>query len=272
MKIHKQKFWNAIGGLWSIDVNQMVVINQPIKEVFETFNDGEKLTAKFGSPCVISTSKGEPISWMNRLISGVVINYESGKKLSFTYGRRNWKGYQEKKHKSQANLEFYDLTDKGLTGTLVVLNHARVPLKYVKQVEDSWPNEIWKKWNGMIVETFSSTMPVKIKKQAMFDAIMDSTKLSELTDSSCTINRQMKIFKMYNDTVIGMIAEDGDIIRFHWRNKEWPEDYYSEVVFDFDEHKKPALVLIHRYIPTAFYKKTAEVWEEFLKRASVRTN
>jgi len=141
----------------------------------------------------------------------------------------------------------------------------------------------------MIVETFSTTIPVKIRKQAMFDAIMDSTKLSELTDSSCTINRQMKIFKMYNDTVIGMIAEDGDIIRFHWRlvvehveriekadrvnrNKEWPDDYYSEVVFDFDEHKKPALVLIHRYIPTAFYKKTAEVWEEFLKRASVRTN
>lgn len=230
----------------------MVVINQPIKEVFETFNDGEKLTAKFGSPCVISTSKGEPIS-----------EEETGSKLNLL---RACNGTHV------LTLEFYDLTDKGLTGTLVVLNHARVPLKYVKQVEDSWPNEIWKKWNGMIVETFSSTMPVKIKKQAMFDAIMDSTKLSELTDSSCTINRQMKIFKMYNDTVIGMIAEDGDIIRFHWRNKEWPEDYYSEVVFDFDEHKKPALVLIHRYIPTAFYKKTAEVWEEFLKRASVRTN
>jgi activator of HSP90 ATPase len=117
---------------------------------------------------------------------------------------------------------------------------------------------------------FTQRVTVNAPVQAIYDILMDSHKHSELTGSSAKVSRKVGgAFKVYDGYAYGKNVElvEGRRIVQTWRAQEdeWPEDHFSEIVFDLTPlgKTKATIDFSHRRVPTPLVKNFKDGWRKY---------
>ena len=90
----------------------------------------------------------------------------------------------------------------------------------------------------MNTKTIRQSVTFKASPHEVYEALMDSKKHSEITDSQANISRQTGgKFSVYGGDIGGVNLElvPGHKIVQSWRYSDWPEGHYSRAVFSLKE-------------------------------------
>ncbi|MFZ1687929.1 MAG: SRPBCC domain-containing protein [Flavobacteriales bacterium] len=117
---------------------------------------------------------------------------------------------------------------------------------------------------------FTQRITVNAPSQTIYDILMDSRKHAKLTGSAATVSRKVGgAFEVYDGYAFGTNVElvEGRRIVQTWRalEDEWPEDHFSEVVFDLTpvSKTKTAIDFAHKRVPTSLVKSFKDGWRQY---------
>ena len=117
---------------------------------------------------------------------------------------------------------------------------------------------------------FTQRVTVNTSAQEIYDILMDGRRHAKLTGSAAKLSRKVGgEFAVYDGYAYGTNVElvEGRRIVQTWRAQEdeWPEDHFSEVVFDLTpiNKTKTAIAFAHKRVPTALVQNFKDGWRQF---------
>jgi activator of HSP90 ATPase len=122
----------------------------------------------------------------------------------------------------------------------------------------------------MRTKNINQTITFKTEPAKLYDALTDSTKYREFTHDRADVSKEVGAhYSAYSDYITGVNMElvpEKRIVQT-WRASDWPEGYFSKVVFDFKKVKKGTKVsFTHMGVPYEFYEDIKEGWDDFYWR------
>ncbi|OGN92852.1 MAG: hypothetical protein A2Z75_07305 [Chloroflexi bacterium RBG_13_50_10] len=119
----------------------------------------------------------------------------------------------------------------------------------------------------MKTKTVSQSVTFKTTPHEVYEAIMDSKKHSEFTDSQASMSRKTGgKFSVYGGDIAGVNLElipDQKIVQ-SWRYSDWPEGHYSKVTFSLKAVKEGTrLTFTQTEVPDEHYEDIAQGWRDY---------
>lgn len=118
----------------------------------------------------------------------------------------------------------------------------------------------------MKTRTIKQTVEFKARPGEIYECIMNSKKHSAFTHSWCRIGRSVgDKFTAYDGYIEGENLQlvPGRKIVQSWRASDWPQDHYSEVIFEFETSDNgTTLRFTHKKVPEEFADEISEGWKE----------
>ena len=119
----------------------------------------------------------------------------------------------------------------------------------------------------MKTKDIRQSVTFKATPHEVYEAIMDSKKHAEFTDSQVTIRREVGgKFSIYGGDIEGTNLElvpDRKIAQ-SWRYSDWPEGHYSKVTFSLKEVAGGTrLTFTQTGVPEEHYEDIAQGWRDY---------
>ena len=122
----------------------------------------------------------------------------------------------------------------------------------------------------MKMQTIQQEIIFAAPAHKVYELLMDEKLHAEFTESDVSININIGgVFSIYDGYITGKNVElikNKKIVQL-WRAEEpaWPKQHFSEVIFNFSEHKNFETILIfeHRYVPEAVAKSIENGWVKY---------
>ncbi len=118
----------------------------------------------------------------------------------------------------------------------------------------------------MKTKTINQMVTFRASAHEVYEALMDSGKHSEFTDSACSISREVNgEFSAYDGYIEGInkeLVSDEKIVQ-SWRATDWPENHYSQVTFLLDETGDvTSLTFTQTGVPEDYYDDIFQGWHD----------
>ena len=192
------------------------------------------------------------------------------KRICFTYAQKDW----PTGHQSMVELDFEAINlGPDTETTQLTLKHKNVPAKFVAATYDSWMTDFWVKLSAVQTKDISGSVILRsIGPEALFHTLLDSSKLSGLTASSCSIIPEAGTsYHMYNKSIKGQVV---DLVPFSkivlsMRDFEWPYSHLSTFTVQLGEMDAGRGVLFsytQTHVPVQAALDCAQKWDTFLKK------
>jgi activator of HSP90 ATPase len=119
----------------------------------------------------------------------------------------------------------------------------------------------------MHTRTIRQSVSFKVNPHKVYEALMDSRKHSEFTDSQAKISPEIGgKFSVYDGEIEGVNLElvpDQKIVQ-SWRYSDWPKDYYSQATFSLKEVPGGTrLTFSQTGVPEEFYDDVRQGWRDY---------
>jgi activator of HSP90 ATPase len=118
--------------------------------------------------------------------------------------------------------------------------------------------------------SFRQQITLNAAPETVYDYFMDASKHSIMTGAEASVSDKVGgLFSVYDGYAHGRNIElvPGKRIIQSWRaaEKEWPEDHYSEIRFDFESvaKNKTRVVFRHRLVPEALADRIRQGWTDY---------
>lgn len=119
----------------------------------------------------------------------------------------------------------------------------------------------------MKTKNIRQSVTLKATPHEVYEAIMDSKKHAEFTDSQVTIRREVGgKFSIYGGDIEGTNLElvPDQKIAQSWRYSDWPEGHYSKVTFSLKEVAGGTrLTFTQTGVPEEHYEDIAQGWQDY---------
>lgn len=118
----------------------------------------------------------------------------------------------------------------------------------------------------MKLKTIKQKVVFKATSHEVYEALMDSKKHSNFTESKAEISREVggKI-NAYDGYIAGKnleLVQDKKIVQ-EWRGKDWPKNHYSKAIFLLKKNKNGALLeFTQEGVPEDNYKSIKQGWHD----------
>jgi activator of HSP90 ATPase len=116
------------------------------------------------------------------------------------------------------------------------------------------------------IKTIAQEILFKATPEEVYDALMDSEKHAEFTESKALISPKTGgAIAAYDGYITGTNIElkPGKRIIQSWRASNWPPEKYSTIAFTFKETPGGTMLkFVQTGVPTAFYRDTNTGWKE----------
>lgn len=116
------------------------------------------------------------------------------------------------------------------------------------------------------IKTIEQEVLFKATPEEVYEALMDSAKHTEFTESKALISPKAGgTITAYNGHITGSNIElkPGRKIIQSWRGKDWPRGRYSTVAFTLKKTDTgTTLKFVQTGVPTAFYRDIDNGWKE----------
>ncbi|MBP9180758.1 MAG: SRPBCC domain-containing protein [Bacteroidia bacterium] len=122
----------------------------------------------------------------------------------------------------------------------------------------------------MKMQTIQQEIIFAAPAHKVYELLMDEKLHAEFTESDVSINTNIGgVFSIYDGYIAGKnieLIKNKKIVQL-WRAEEpeWPEHHFSEVIFNFSDHKnfETLLTFEHRYVPEAVAKSIENGWVKY---------
>lgn len=119
----------------------------------------------------------------------------------------------------------------------------------------------------MKTKTLRQSVTLKASPHEVYEALMNSKKLSQITGSKASISRKVGgKFTAYDGYCTGVNLEliPDKLIVQKWRASDWPNGHYSTLVFDFIHTRNGShLAFRQSEIPVKHFDEMKKGWIEF---------
>jgi activator of HSP90 ATPase len=119
----------------------------------------------------------------------------------------------------------------------------------------------------MQTKTIRQSATFKAGASEVYEALMDSKKHGEFTESTAKISRKVGgKFSIYDGEIQGVNLElvPSQKIVQSWRYSDWPEGHYSRATFALKEvHGGTRLTFTQTGVPEEFYDDISQGWQDY---------
>jgi activator of HSP90 ATPase len=117
------------------------------------------------------------------------------------------------------------------------------------------------------MKIINQTIDFKVSSHDVYEALMDSEKHAQFTGDDANISREVGgKFTAWGDYLNGInlkLVPDSKIVQ-SWRASDWPEGYYSEVTFAFEQIADGTrLTFTQTGVPDEFYDDINQGWIDY---------
>lgn len=264
----KTSVWKKFGAVLVEDIEQTVYFPQPVDDVYRMWLDESTMSSRLKTKCNIEKGVGGIFSPYG--IKCIFTQLSKNKSICFTYAQKDW----PTGHQSMVELAFEAINlGPDTETTQLTLKHQNVPSKFVAVTYDSWMTDFWVKLSAVQTKDISGSVILRsIGPEALYYTLLNSSKLSGLTASSCSIIPEMGTnYHMYNKSIKGQVVElvPFSKIVLSMRDFEWPYSHLSTFTVQLGEMDGGRGVLFcytQTHVPVQAALDCAQKWDTFLKK------
>ena len=119
----------------------------------------------------------------------------------------------------------------------------------------------------MKTKSLNQKITIKADPHDVYEALLDSEKHTELTESEAKISREVGgKFTAFDNWASGKnieLVQDKKIVQT-WRGDDWPEDHYSTITFLFEKDGENTIIDFSQTdIPDELYEDIKQGWIDY---------